>query len=98
MRATCFLVSQFLLEPAARTALFADIATRLFPAGILVNADLAADVRSPHYDALLSIWLNRMGSAGVPPAALDRAHAAYARDVAIFPAERIKSLIESAGF
>lgn len=96
--ATCFLVSQFLLEPAARTALFGEIGARLRPGGILVNADLACEVTSPDYDTLLPIWLNRMSAAGAPPDALARARAAYAKDVAIVPAERIKSLVESAGF
>ncbi len=96
--ATCLLVSQFLLEPTARTALFRDIATRMRPGGILVNADLAADVASPEYETLLAIWLNRMSSAGVSPDALARARAAYANDVAILPSERVATLIASAGF
>lgn len=96
--ATCFLVSQFLLDPAERTALFHEIAARLTPGGILVNADLAADVTTPGYDALLRLWMTRMSSAGVPDEAIERARAAYAKDVAILPPERVASLIEAAGF
>jgi tRNA (cmo5U34)-methyltransferase len=96
--ATCLLVSQFLVEPTARLGLFRDIATRLRPAGILVNADLAADVASREYDALLAMWLDRMSSAGVPPDALARARAAYAKDVAVLPPARVAALIASAGF
>lgn len=96
--ATCLLVSQFLVDPTARVGLFREIATRMRPGGILVNADLAADVASPEYDSLLAIWLDRMSSAGVPPEALARARAAYAKDVAVLPPARVASLIASAGF
>ncbi len=41
--ATCFLVSQFMLEQAARTAFFQQIRSRLKPDGILASADLAAE-------------------------------------------------------
>ncbi len=96
--ATCLLVSQFLLEPEARIGLFRDIATRLRHGGLLVNADLAADTASPAYESLLAIWLDRMSSAGVPPEALARARAAYAKDVAVLPPERVAAFIASAGF
>jgi tRNA (cmo5U34)-methyltransferase len=96
--ATCFLVSQFLLEAQARIAFFHEIALRLKPGGILANADLASDVESPAYEALLRSWMTLMSSAGVPPEALQRARAAYARDVAILPAQQVAGLIQAAGF
>jgi tRNA (cmo5U34)-methyltransferase len=96
--ATCFLVSQFLTETTARAAFFGEIGTRLRPGGILVNADLASDTGSIEYETLLPMWLNRMSSAGVPPEALARARAAYAKDVAVLPPTQIQSLIASAGF
>lgn len=96
--ATCFLVSQFLLEPDARTAFFHQIARRLKPAGLLANADLASDTESPAYEVLLRSWMTLMSSAGVPPQMLERARAAYARDVAILPAQQVATLIEAAGF
>lgn len=96
--ATCLLVSQFLVDPTARIGLFRDIATRMRPNGILVDADLAADVNSPAYEALLAIWLDRMSAAGVAPEALARARAAYAKDVAVLPPARVAALIASAGF
>lgn len=96
--ATCFLVSQFLLEAQARIAFFHEIARRLKPGGILANADLASDVESPAYEALLRSWMTLMSSAGVQPEALQRARAAYASDVAILPAQQVAGLIEAAGF
>ena len=96
--ATCFLVSQFLLEPQARITFFHEIARRLKPGGILANADLAADTESPAYEALLRNWMTLMSSAGVQPEMLVRARAAYARDVAILPTQQVAGLIETAGF
>lgn len=96
--ATCFLVSQFILEPEARSELFRAIANRLQPGGVLASSDLACDVASNDYDALLRVWLSLMASAGIEPEALERARAAYAKDVAILPPERVASIIELGGF
>lgn len=96
--ATCFLVSQFFLDPQVRSAFFGEIAARLKPGGMLVSADLAADTASPAYEVLLHAWMTLMSSAGVQPEMLERARAAYARDVAILPAARVGQIIEAAGF
>ena len=42
--ALCLLVSYFLLDPGERHALFSAIARRLRRGGLLVNAELTADV------------------------------------------------------
>ncbi|HMR67402.1 MAG TPA: methyltransferase domain-containing protein [Anaerolineae bacterium] len=97
--ATCFLVSQFILEQEARSEFFRAIAIRLRPGGILASADLASAVGSPDYEALLRAWLNMMmAAAGIPPEGLERMRAAYAKDVAILPPKLIASIIESGGF
>jgi tRNA (cmo5U34)-methyltransferase len=96
--ATCFLVSQFILDQEARAEFFRSIANRLRPGGILASSDLAFDVSSEKYDALLRAWLFTMQSAGVQPDVLEKARAAYAKDVAILPPERVASMIQSAGF
>lgn len=96
--ATCFLVSQFILVQEARREFFRSIARRLLPGGVLASCDLASDVRSKAYDALLRAWLNTMASAGMQAEALERMRAAYAKDVAILPPEAVASIIESAGF
>lgn len=96
--ATCLLVSQFILAPEARTGLFRGIATRLRAGGILASADLAADVDSSQYEALLVTWLNLMQVAGVPAVGLEQMRAAYRRDVAILPPPRVASIIRAGGF
>jgi tRNA (cmo5U34)-methyltransferase len=96
--ATCFLVSQFILVQKARSEFFRAIGNRLRPGGILASSDLASDVVSNDYDALLRAWLSMMVSAGIQPEVLERTRAAYAKDVAILPPKLIASIIEAAGF
>lgn len=96
--ATCFLVSQFILEQAARTAFFKQIADRLKPQGILVSSDLAWDVNSDQYETLLQLWWRVMASSDVSPEAVARMRDAYAKDVAILPPAAVASIIQAAGF
>jgi tRNA (cmo5U34)-methyltransferase len=96
--ATCFLVSQFILDPAARSGFFQGIARRLAPGAMLASSDLAADVQSPAYEVLLRAWMSLMAAADVPADALERMRAAYARDVGILPPEQIASIIAAGGF
>lgn len=96
--ATCLLVSQFILDPSARAAFFGEIAERLVPGGIIVDADLSADVSSPGYDELIALW-HRMTTASAGSAEdLERMKSGYAKDVAILPSEAVADLIASAGF
>ncbi|ALN19916.1 class I SAM-dependent methyltransferase [Ectopseudomonas mendocina] len=96
--ATCFLVSQFLTDVQARTGFFRQIAQRLKPGGLLANADLASDIHSPAYEVLLPGWMTLMSSAGVDAQMLERARAAYARDVAVLPAPQVADIIQAGGF
>lgn len=96
--ATSFLVSQFLLDTAARTAFFAEIARRLRPGGTLAWADLAWNTSAPDYPAMLGLWMQTMSGAGLDADALDRVRAAYARDVGILPPDEVAALVASAGF
>ncbi|GAB3038816.1 class I SAM-dependent methyltransferase [Bowmanella dokdonensis] len=96
--ATCLLVSQFILDPGARSALFAQIAANLQPGGILVSSDLAFDTRSEQYQELLSLWLTLMANGQVSEQEVSRIKAAYGKDVAILPPGQIASIIEAGGF
>jgi tRNA (cmo5U34)-methyltransferase len=96
--ATCFLVSQFLLDPEARTRFFRDIADRLKPGGLLASSDLSADTGSPEFDVLLPAWMRVMSKAGVTPEGLERMRTAYTRDVAVLPPARVEALLGAAGY
>lgn len=96
--ATCFLVSQFILDQNERSKLFSEIAERLKPKGILASSDLASDVESPEYDVLLRAWMNMMSAADISPEAMERMRKAYANDVGVLPPAKIVEIIKSGGF
>lgn len=95
--ATCFLVSQFILDIRARSGFFRQIADRLVPGGILANADLSAAVETDVYDALLALW-QRLTTESDDVAEFERMKVGYAKDVAILPSCEVSSIIESGGF
>src|SRR5690606_13415887 len=70
--ATSILVSQFILELDRRREFFREIGRRLRPGGWLVSADLASDLASPAYEALLGVWLRMMRGAGFDAESLER--------------------------
>lgn len=96
--ATCFLVSQFILEPPARSAFFAEIAERLTPGGLLASSDLTADVDSAEYEVLLTAWMHMMAAAEVSPETMARMRQAYARDIGVLSPERTAAIIAAGGF
>ena len=96
--ATCFLVSQFILEQEARSAFFHSIARRLKPGGILASSDLASDVSSKVYEELLKDWCYLMTGMEVTPARLEQMRVTYANNVAILPPKTVASIIEAGGF
>lgn len=96
--ATCFLVSQFILDPQARTAFFGEIAERLRSGGLLASSDLASDVASAKYEVLLRAWMNMMAGADIAPEAVERMRKAYAHDVGVLAPDRIAAIIAAGGF
>ena len=96
--ATCFLVSQFILDKAARSQFFQQIANQLKPGGILVNSDLSSEKGSADYETILEVWQRVMSGASVSPEGLSRIKDAYDKDVAVLPPTEVASIIESGGF
>lgn len=96
--ATCFLVSQFILDQQARSRFFREISSKLKPEGILASSDLASDVASPEYEVLLRAWMNMMAASDISPEGMERIRNAYANDVGVLPANEIASIIKSGGF
>lgn len=96
--ATCFLVSQFILDQQARSEFFREISRKLKPGGILASSDLASNVESSEYEVLLRAWMSMMAASDISPEAIDHMRKAYVNDVGVLPASRIASIIESGGF
>lgn len=96
--ATCFLVSQFILDQQERSAFFRAISRKLKPGGILASSDLASDVESSEYELLLRAWMNMMAASDISPEGLARMRNAYANDVGVLAPSRVVSIIEAGGF
>lgn len=96
--ATCFLVSQFILEPSARSAFFRSIVNRLAPGAILASGDLASDVASDAYDALLRIWIRVMTGGEFSSERFAKTREVYAKDVAVLPPAEVAAIMEAGGF
>jgi len=96
--ATCFLVSQFILDQSVRSDFFKQIANRLQPGGILASSDLSSDVNTENYKALLNVWQRVMAASDISTEGLLRMRAAYAKNVGILPPITVESVIKSGGF
>jgi tRNA (cmo5U34)-methyltransferase len=96
--ATALLVSQFILDRAARVDFFREIGARLQPGGRLVSSDLAADTASATYPRLLDVWWQVMRASDAPPEGLERMRAAYERDVAVVPPGEVGAIVTAGGF
>jgi tRNA (cmo5U34)-methyltransferase len=100
--ATCFLVSQFILDRSERAMFFAEIASHLKPDGILASSDLSSSNSAASYEALLEVWQYVMSNANsntnVTPDMLKRMRDAYAKDVAVLPAAEVAAIIQAGGF
>ena len=96
--ATSFLVSHFITDTDARRSYFADIAARLKPGAILVNADIAADQAAPTFPALMNSWLGFYELLGMPPEKRAIFPEMFGRDVAVHTPKQVEALIEAGGF
>jgi len=96
--ATCFLVSQFILPKETRSTFFHSIAKRLKRGGILVSSDLASDVHSKGYEALLKEWCYMMTGGDCTPERLTQMQATYDKNVSILPPLTVAAIIEAGGF
>lgn len=93
--AASLFVSHFILDRAARAGFFRTIAQRLCTGGLLVSADLAADVKTNEYQQRLGLWLRLLEST---PEQAENLRAAYARDVSLLPPTEVSAIIAAGGF
>ncbi len=91
--ATCMLVSHFILQPDERRKFYQEIAARLRPDGLLVNADLASDLSTPASGSMLDVWQRMHEHAGMP---FDRA--GFDRKVSVLPPPQVEAILASSGF
>lgn len=91
--ATSMLVSHFLVDRQQRMRYFAEIAQRLRPGGLMVNADLAADMQSPEYERVVQQWVSLHQLVG-----LETKTDHLGRDVALLSNEEMQQLLIDSGF
>lgn len=96
--ATCFLVSQFIVDERDRSAFFHENAERLTPGGVLASSDLASDTESLEYEVLLRAWMKMMSPADTSPNAVERMRKTHANDVGVLAPAKVASIIEAGGF
>lgn len=96
--ATSLLVSHFLQTDTARSAFFSEIAARLKPGGLLVNADLAADLTDPASGPVFAAWDQMMTESGATSEGIGNYRAAFGRDFAVHPPTTVAALMADSGF
>ena len=96
--ATCFLVSQFILEPQDRSQFFFTIANRLHPNGLLVSADLALGAVPGDFESLLRAWLTLLSGQSVTDKKLEKSRSTYSNDVAVLHPREVSAIIQAGGF
>lgn len=96
--ATCFLVSQFILNQDDRSDFFSGISERLKSGGLLASSDLASDIETQEHEALFHLWAKIMSSGEVTADSKERMREAYANNVSILSPEKVVSIIRSGGF
>ncbi|QUM84779.1 MULTISPECIES: class I SAM-dependent methyltransferase [unclassified Moritella] len=96
--ATCLLVSQFILDKTERRALFANIAERLYPGGILVSADLSGDTASIEFKRLFEVWLKMLAYSGMSAEQLQGYQDNFGKDIAVLSQQEITEMLAVSGF
>lgn len=94
--ATAILVSHFLTDPAQQAAFFTEIARRLRPDGLLINAAVSSGADGA--EALMPLWVAMLRYAGFPDERIAAMRAAMGRDVAVLPPEELAARIAGSGF
>jgi tRNA (cmo5U34)-methyltransferase len=96
--ATSVLVSQFLVQRVDRVAFFDAIAQRLRPGGLLVSADLSADLDAEESRGLKDFWRNMLLYSGVAEEQAGRFLEGWKGDVAVLPPAEVEGIIAEGAF
>lgn len=95
--ATCLLVSQFLKQAEERSHFFRQIAQRLHPGGVLINADLVLGLSPPVYQSLIEVWLRMRGS-GWSEEDIEKMRAGWNLHIAALTPSEVEAIITAGGF
>ena len=93
--ATSILVSQFITDESERVDFFREIAGRLTPEGVLVSADLSADMNSTSFQELFPAWATLQE---MPAEKSEMLQQQWSRMLAIVPPQEVAAIIAKGGF
>jgi tRNA (cmo5U34)-methyltransferase len=96
--ATSLLVSHFLTDSSEREAYFREIATRLKPGALFVNADLAADRSDPGFDRLMDIWIRGINASQMRPDQKSQYRERFGHAFAAHSPQEVVAMMKLAGF
>ncbi|MDP0492523.1 MAG: class I SAM-dependent methyltransferase [Verrucomicrobiota bacterium JB023] len=96
--ATCFLVSQFILEKSRRSRFFREISSRLEDEGLIVSSDLSNDVSSAADPSLQNFWFSVMKGGAISESDMERMREVYAKDIAILAPKGVEEILCNGGF
>lgn len=96
--ATSILASHFITDRDERQRYFSEIAARLNPGAVLVNADLAGDRSAPVFPELEHAWLSALRATGMDDEGVTSYRENLDKSVGLLAPADLAGLIASAGF
>lgn len=96
--ATSLLVSHFLTDTGEREAYFREIATRLKPGALFVNADLASDLDDAGFESLMNIWIRGMQASEMAAGQKTQYRENFGNAFAAHTPQAVEAMMKAAGF
>jgi len=96
--ATSILVSQFIVDDIERIAFFKTINYRLKPSGLLISADISADLDSENFESLKNVWLEMMLYCGMPEESVHDMIKPFGKTISVQSPEKTANLIAESDF
>jgi len=96
--ATTILVSHFFMQKKERMEFFGEIAARLRPGGLFVNADLASDESSQIAKSLFDVWVRLLKYSDLSSEDVEKFRRTFGKEIAVLNPQEVESLIATCGF
>jgi tRNA (cmo5U34)-methyltransferase len=95
---TALLVSHYLGDRAARKAFFRALSGKLRSGGILINADLSAEIESNEFAMMFETWKSMLSFSGMSTEEIEKYSSNFTRGKTAIPAGAIEEILTSSGF
>lgn len=94
----CILVMHFVQDLGERQNMFKDMASRLKPGGVLINAEISYDMNDKKFPSILENWKRVQHLMGATKESLDNIQTMMKQNLLVLPPLRTEELIVKAGF